>query len=274
MSSFTELTSSKRLYLELDKLQKKSSTRPNDNIQEHLKNMENVPNNLTSILSFSLQKYKNFVYDQGDLGSCTANAACSAYKVLNNIKHGDSFEPSRLFYYYNERVLEGTISQDSGADVVDGEKFSETHGICSEQLWPYDISKFSEHPTAKCYHDAVKHKIKKFSVIPVNAESIIHIKSILVSKIPVLLAIAIYESFESETVSTTGIVPMPNTDTEKLLGGHEVLIIGFDDSSKRFLVANSWGPDFGIPDKTGTFYLPYDYILNTNLTYELTYFII
>jgi C1A family cysteine protease len=84
------------------------------------------------------------VYDQGALGSCTGNALACAFEYDDK----NIFQPSRLFIYYNERNIEGTVSSDSGALISDGIKSLETYGVCPETLGPYDISKFADKPHA------------------------------------------------------------------------------------------------------------------------------
>ena len=87
------------------------------------------------------------VYDQGQLGSCTANAIAGAlqFDEIKEHKNGHS-TPSRLFIYYNERVIEGTVTSDSGAQLRDGVKTVAKQGICPEKVWPYNISKFAVKP--------------------------------------------------------------------------------------------------------------------------------
>src|SRR5438105_15827754 len=98
------------------------------------------------------------VYDQGALGSCTANAIAGALE-FDQMKQelADVFEPSRLFIYYNERVMEGTVDEDSGAMLRDGIKTVAKQGAPHEPLWPYVISKFRSKPSAKAYADAARH---------------------------------------------------------------------------------------------------------------------
>ena len=74
------------------------------------------------------------VYDQDKLGSCTANAIAAAYEY-DQIKQNekDVFIPSRLFIYYNERKMEGSIDTDSGAEIRDGIKSINVDGVCSSQ---------------------------------------------------------------------------------------------------------------------------------------------
>ena len=199
------------------------------------------------------------VIDQSELGSCTANAIANAHR-FDQIKQKSkiNFLPSRLFIYYNERVIEGTVSQDSGAMIRDGIKSVNTLGVCTEKSWPYIISKFKRKPTKTAYKQALLHQSLLYQrVTPVLDQ----LKGTLASGYPIVFGFSVYESFESETVAKTGIVPMPSK-TEQLLGGHAVLCVGYNDTTQRFKVMNSWGESWG--DK-GYFYMPYEYLTNSNL---------
>ena len=197
------------------------------------------------------------VYDQGNLGSCTANVFVAA------IQHQDpTFYGSRLFLYYNERVLGGNVDYDSGATLADGINALKKTGVCSESVWPYNINRFTLKPTPPSYINAQKHKV--LIAAPIQGTSY-SIKQSLAQNIPVAIGIAVYTSFESNNVTATGIVPMPKPN-EKLLGGHAVLAVGYDDSKQWWIMRNCWGPKWG--DK-GYFYLPYAYLLNPNLCSEL-----
>jgi len=90
-------------------------------------------------------------------------------------------------------------------------------------------------------------------------------KGALAAGFPFSLSILVYSSFETNTVARTGVVPLPNTYVEELLGGHAVCVIGYDDSRKAFLVRNSWGAGWGVG---GNFWLPFSYATNSNLTLE------
>ena len=98
------------------------------------------------------------VYDQGALGSCTANAIAAVLEFDQTKQSlADVFVPSRLFIYYNERALEGTVASDSGAQIRDGIKTVASLGACHERLWPYEIAKFAEKPPKGAFTDAAKH---------------------------------------------------------------------------------------------------------------------
>jgi C1A family cysteine protease len=199
------------------------------------------------------------VYNQGDLGSCTANAIAAAVQFGRMKQHLlPDFIPSRLFIYYNERVIEGTVNEDSGAYIRDGIKSVNKQGVCPEPEWPYDISKFTQKPSAKCYKDALQNRATSYSRL---VRTLTQMKGCLASGYPFVFGFTVYESFESDTVARTGEVPMPAM-SEKVLGGHAVLAVGYDDSTSRFLVRNSWGPGWGMD---GYFTMPYAYLTDENL---------
>ena len=199
------------------------------------------------------------VVDQGQLGSCTANAIGNAHR-FNQMKQGaaKTFMPSRLFIYYNERVMEGTVGVDSGAMIRDGIKSIAQLGVCDELAWPYDIAKFKNKPTAACYKKALAHQALTYRRL---VQSPAQMKSCLASGYPFVFGFSVYESFESQAVAKTGVVPMPST-TEKMLGGHAVLAVGYDDATQRFTVMNSWSDKWGIK---GYFTIPYAYLGDAGL---------
>jgi C1A family cysteine protease len=198
------------------------------------------------------------VYDQGQLGSCTANAIGGAFEFMQ-LKEGlEDFMPSRLFIYYNERKIEGTVGEDSGAMIRDGIKSVNKIGVCLEDMWPYDIARFTEEPPAEAYTGAKAHQVTVYRRV---LQRLQQMQGCLASGTPFVVGFSVYESFESEEVAKTGVVPMP-ARSEKLLGGHAVLAVGYDDVSQRFLVRNSWGPEWGMG---GYFTMPYAYLTNPSL---------
>lgn len=209
------------------------------------------------------------VYDQGQLGSCTANAIGAAYhfdELKQNQDKKSVFLPSRLFLYYNERKLEGTVDQDSGASIRDGFISMATDGMVDELKWPYDITKFADKPPTSIYDEAKLHRSTKYYRISDSSPD--HLKTILSNGCPFAFGIAVYESFESKETASSGVVVLPDTTKEKLLGGHALLCVGYDDEKKSYIVRNSWSESWG--DK-GYCYIPYDYLANMNLAYDFWY---
>jgi C1A family cysteine protease len=199
------------------------------------------------------------VYDQGQLGSCTANSIAGALE-FDQIKQGSKeFTPSRLFIYYNERVMEHTVNADSGAQIRDGIKSVGKIGAPPETDWPYDITKFAQKPPEIAFKDAPLAKALEYQRVP---QVLNQMKGCLASGYPFVFGFTVYESFESDQVAKTGVVPMPATSTEKVLGGHAVVAVGYDDASQRFIVRNSWGPTWGM---SGYFTIPYAYLTDSNL---------
>ena len=182
------------------------------------------------------------VWDQGELGSCTAQAIGSAFE-FSQLKQGlKDFMPSALFIYYNERAMEGTIDTDSGAMIRDGMKSVAKIGVCPETVWPYVIPKFTEKPPQKAYTEAKKHQALVYRRVLGNLHQM---QGCLAQGYPFVFGFSVYESFMKPEVAKTGLVPLPPRG-EQLIGGHAVLAVGYDDSKQSFIVRNSWGTGWGM----------------------------
>ena len=209
-------------------------------------------------------------YNQQQLGSCTANsiAAVVAFDLIKQkiLLPNNTYMPSRLFIYYNERIMEGTVHEDAGAEIRDGIKSINTQGVCSEVEWPYNVNKFATKPTAQCYTDALKNRSVAYQ--SVNQDQI-SLQSCLAGGYGFSFGFTVYESFESNDVAATGVVPMPGR-SESVLGGHAVVGVGYNAGStvvngippSTFVVRNSWGPSWG---KAGYCFMPFAYLTNVNL---------
>jgi len=198
-------------------------------------------------------------YDQGQLGSCTANAIAGALQFLEG-KEGASSPvmPSRLFIYYNERALEGTTASDSGAQIRDGIKTVAREGYCPESEWPYRIADFASKPSAHCYADALKDRVSQY--LRLNP-ALVPLQTCLASGFPFVFGFSVYESFESSEVADTGVANLPGPG-EQLVGGHAVVAVGYDRAAGRFLLRNSWGAGWGME---GYFTMPFQYLTDPML---------
>jgi len=203
------------------------------------------------------------VENQGDLGSCTANALAGCVEYLEKKdmekKNATKFaDVSRLFIYYNERVIERSVRSDSGAQIRDGIKTLAKQGVCTEKSWPYVISKFTKKPPASCYNEASNRQITSYHRIL----TLDQMRTCLAEGYPFVFGFTVYESFESQAVAKTGIVSMPQP-SERTVGGHAVMAVGYSDADKRFIVRNSWGTKWGMK---GYFTMPYAYVSDRNLS--------
>jgi C1A family cysteine protease len=195
------------------------------------------------------------VYDQGQIGSCTANSIAGAFEFEQGKDDLEQWVPSRLFIYYNERVTEGTPNQDSGARIRDGIKSVVKLGVCPEIDWPYSdsIPTVTKKPSAAAYTDALPNRANAYHRVTQNVNQM---KGCLAEGYPFVFGFTVYESFQSDEVAKTGIVPMPAPGEEQV-GGHAVMTVGYDDSQQRFIVRNSWGELWGMK---GYFTMPYAYL--------------
>ena len=217
------------------------------------------PANLTALpRSVDLRKRCPAVYDQGALGSCTANAIGGAIEFDRLKQKLPDFVPSRLFIYYNERKIEGTIGIDSGAMIRDGIKSVASDGVCPEPEWPYVISKFAQKPPAQAYRDALQDRAVSYQRL---IQDLSQMKGCLASGYPFIFGFTVYESFETATVARTGHAPLPEPG-ERAVGGHAVVAVGYDDAKEWFLVRNSWGTAWGMK---GYFTMPYSYLIQLGL---------
>jgi C1A family cysteine protease len=238
-------------------------TKRNYNLQIERRNLPPPPEMMRDMAPIDLPPMIDLrdrmppVYDQKTLNSCTGNALCAAVQYIAPYIQG-----SRLFVYYNERKIENRILVDGGALIHDGIDSFKQYGVCLESSWPYDVSKFAVEPPDNCYTEALQHIYADVtSVIP----TLIEIKKVLASNLPIVVGIAIFKSFESFMVSWTGMVPMPSPGEERL-GNHAVLIVGYRDSDKKWIMRNSWGSS---SMDHGYFYLDYEYLLNADYASDL-----
>ena len=210
------------------------------------------------------------VYNQGQIGSCTANSLAGAFE-FDLLKQGiTDFTPSRLFIYWCERAVEGSTAYDAGAQIRDGVKVLAKLGVPPEPEWPYDDTpadfegrfpsnaRAGQKPPAQVFADATHNEALVYQRV---AQDVNHLRSALAGGFPVAFGFTVFSSFESPEVAATGVAPMPQPG-DQVLGGHAVLIVGYDDAKQVFTVRNSWGAGWG---DSGYFTLPYAYVTNPEL---------
>uniref|UniRef100_A0A6C0DC88 Peptidase C1A papain C-terminal domain-containing protein n=1 Tax=viral metagenome TaxID=1070528 RepID=A0A6C0DC88_9ZZZZ len=211
-----------------------------------------------SVTNYNLNITK--IYDQGQLGSCVSNAIALVINYINN-----TILPSRLYIYFNGRAIsiDENIRDDTGLVVRDGCKSVSKYSVCSEINWPYNINVYSIMPSLSSYNST--YNLPNFTYYALT-QTATAIQAALQANNPVIFGFTVYSSFMSRAVASTGIVPMPNTHTETIAGGHCTVMCGFNSVTKMFKCVNSWGTNWG---DRGFFYMPYAYILNPSLTSDL-----
>ncbi len=203
------------------------------------------------------------VEHQGSLGSCTGQAIAGAIELLNN-RDGRYRDISRLFIYYWERFLIGTVNWDSGAFLRDGIKATNKWGASLESLWPHIISRFRMRPSNVAMADAIRRRVTRYErIADGNLEGCF---DALAHGFPITIGFGVYSSFESAQTRRTGVMTYPNVRRERYLGGHAVLLVGYDKTRNVFIARNSWGANWG---DRGYFYMPFQVVADVRMSRDL-----
>lgn len=240
-----------------------------------LPDIRDVPLSLSTMQdlppSYDMRSIIDFpVYDQGQEGSCTANGG--AFITEFNLRQANypwKFTPSRQFLYYNTRQIEGTVDSDSGATIRDTIKSLSQYGVCPEDgnpdwSWPYvvDDKQFKKKPSEAAYKDALLHVALTYEAVPQESSPI---RSLLVQHVPVIFGFTVHNSFMTQKVKDTGVMPKPHF-MDGIAGGHCVVVVGYLDDfaagdqgiTSWAICRNSWGSDWG---QDGYFLMPWSEVL-------------
>lgn len=182
------------------------------------------------------------VENQGQIGSCTANAAIGALEYAYKKRDGQAPELSRMFVYFNTRRLKGTIPFDTGAQINEAMAAVLAFGACEASYWPYDPRAFLMQPPQMAYANAKLHEAIQYARVPGPEGA----KHALAGGYPVVFG-AWFPSRLYDEAAKTGVMPASTPDERggRPSGGHCMLIVGYDDARKAFIVRNSWGAQWG-----------------------------
>lgn len=202
------------------------------------------------------------VYDQLHLNSCSANAIAAALRY-DELKEGRTHvpPPSRLFIYYNERVLSGVVGTNSPVSLRDGYRTVTKVGACPETMWPYDARRFRRAPTPRCFRSAHRYRAVGYYRI---RRRLADMRACLAEGFPFVMAIAVHQSMMGREVRRTGLVPVPSR-RDRLRGGHAVLVVGYHHARRLLIFRNSWGRAWG---DRGYGYLPYQFVGSPSLAWD------
>jgi C1A family cysteine protease len=221
-----------------------------------------------------LRGWCSTIENQGALGSCTAHAGVGLLEYFEKRAFGTWLDASRLFLYKVTRDLMGWVG-DTGAYLRTTMGAMVFFGVPPEGYWPYVIAKFDVEPSAFLYAFAQNYQaIQYFRLDPPGIPKdalLLRIKTFLAAGLPSMFGFTVFSSISQ--AQATGKIPLP-TAGERILGGHAVDVVGYDDTMRiknsnlaavettgALLIRNSWGPTWG--PLGGYLWLPYDYVVKS-----------
>jgi C1A family cysteine protease len=207
-----------------------------------------------------LRQHFPAVYKQGKLHSCIGNSIAAAIQFEQRRQGAAEFRPSRLFIYYNARAAEHVTRKDHGARIRDAMKAVARHGAPPEDLWPYLEHRFAHKPAPHAYRAGLDNRVTEYLRLH---HDIVSMKACLAEGYPFIFGLLLYQSFMSNKVRDTGVVPMPIPHKEKVAAGHALLAVGYDEAERVFIVRNSWGHRWG---KEGYCLIPFHYLQTHKLS--------
>jgi hypothetical protein len=239
------------------------------------KNMDNSSDNIDSdMYSSNLKRniiYKYNIYEefpeyfpeiveQGNVDCCVPTCLSTIF-YYNMFKQGNTlkFRFSRLFLYYNVRKFYDETSDDNGARIIDCIKILKNKGATPEMTHPYHEKFIYDKPNEISYKLAKYCKLLGFKQLKSSEIN----KNLLLNNL-VICGIKVYDNFNNKNSIKTGKILNPTSNNE-LIGGHSIIIVGFNDITKEYTFLNSWGKAWG---DDGFGYIQYDYIHNSELTDE------
>lgn len=215
--------------------------------------------------SYSLRASMPPIYDQGELGSCVANATCALLSYANRTARRVHFTGSRLFMYFVARGLDAITDGEPAQLVTDVGLYMDSglvsvrqYGILDEASYPYNINNFAYVPPSATYVRAARNKNITYGSVP---KTLVDLKTRLAAGFPIMFGVLVYENFFD---NDNGDIPMPEGE---VLGGHALVLVGYNDSTSKFTFRNSWGTGWG-DGGYGT--IPYDYLTSED-AFQPTY---
>lgn len=233
------------------KLSGYKARKPSEDRKRYASSRQGLPSRV------DLRTHMTAVEDQGDTNSCVANAVAGAYEYLIKRHWGeDGYDVSRLFIYYNARVIEDDGMEDEGSVIEHAIDSLTAYGACAEACWPFDEDAINDEPDEDAYEEAAGFLIEDVSVVPTELDAW---RRCLADGYPIIFGLQLYHSFDNHR--RRGLVPVPTRReaSREDHGGHAMLCVGYSDRDQVFIVRNSWGSDWG---DSGYCYIPYRYIIN------------
>lgn len=193
------------------------------------------------------------VENQGQIGSCTANSVAGAMEYHQILHRQPLTDLSRLYIYYNARRIRGRTDQDTGCSMAEAVASYLAFGACPEAVWPYRHHLWDQEPSPEAYASAGFFPDLQYAALDYGLD----LKIALYSGLPVIFGMGVPDSFQTVGGKYGHVKPLPEGGWEPPAGGHAMLIVGYNDQKRAWLVRNSWGTGWGL---NGHVWIDYAYM--------------
>lgn len=231
---------------------KKCNLKPSPKDERDVLYAQQSENTLLMPRKINLLSFCPPIKNQGQIGSCSSHACATAFEIeMKIIESRKSTSLSELWHYYKVRQKDfmNTFPDDSGAYLREAIKVMYHNGFCPESLYPYDYRKINETPGFMTDVIASLWKIKSYH----TCMTLNQIKTSLIQEHPVIIGIPVDKNFLQKRDNSI----VDKYSIANRVGGHAVVLIGYDDNVQAFLLANSWGENWGVG---GYAWISYTYI--------------
>ena len=220
-----------------------------------------------------LRPFMTEVEDQSQSNSCAANAVAGAYEYLAKraaLARGDAVgDISRLFIYYVGRKRDqvrwgedaSLAPKDQGMTLGSAIEAVQLRGACLAGSWPFDLARVNARPPESAIDEAMNYKVGLARKIELDLDAM---REALAAGLPIIFGLKLTQAFFSPPASGLIATPDPADPQSASHGLHAMLMVGYSDRQRVFIVRNSWGAGWGAG---GYCYLPYDYGANASFNF-------
>ncbi|MEM7163054.1 MAG: C1 family peptidase [Bacteroidota bacterium] len=209
----------------------------------------------------SLKKYCPEIRNQGNVNSCVGWAVGYAAYTIEVAKHYEWTDLSLItanafsaMFIYNQ-IKVGKSQCGIGSQIINALELLKDNGDVYSRDFDYPKSDCERQPTPELIEKALKFKIKDFYALFMSdddySKKVNATKNSIQRGSPVIIGMNVEKAFLKLKTD----VWKPSYKPHEKIGGHAMVVIGFDDKKGAFEIMNSWGDQWG---EKGFFWISYN----------------